>query len=183
MAGFKLLPAFQQIYSGLATVRGNIASFTILKEDLEASQYVPGDDESTPKVGKWVPQHAIRLENITFRYPGKEEAALEGISLTIPVNGVIGLVGASGSGKSTAIDLLLGLIEPEQGQLTLDGQPLTPARRRTWQNSLGFVPQSIFLADASIRENIAFGLPPEQIDDAKVQPATQMAHLDELLER
>jgi len=183
MAGFKLLPAFQQIYSGLATVRGNIASFTILKEDLEASQYVPGDDESTPKVGKWVPQHAIRLENITFRYPGKEEAALEGISLTIPVNGVIGLVGASGSGKSTAIDLLLGLIEPEQGQLTLDGQPLTPARRRTWQNSLGFVPQSIFLADASIRENIAFGLPPEQIDDAKVQRATQMAHLDELLER
>ncbi len=182
MAGFKLLPACQQIYGGLATVRGNIASFNNLREDLEASRQ-EACDEPGHKTNKWVPRRAIRLENVTFRYPGKEEAALDGINLTIPVNGTIGLVGASGSGKSTAIDLLLGLIEPEEGRLTLDGHPVTSARRREWQNSVGFVPQNIFLADASIRENIAFGLPAEQIDDTKIWSATQMAHLDELLKR
>ncbi|MDN3554856.1 ABC transporter ATP-binding protein [Halomonas maura] len=183
MAGFKLMPAFQQIYRGLATVRGNIASFTNLQDDLEASQAESDQDASTLRDEKWVPVHSIDLENITFRYPGKREATLEDINLTIPVNGVIGLVGASGCGKSTIIDLLLGLIVPDQGQILLDGQPLTPDRRRAWQNSLGFVPQSIFLADSSIRENIAFGLPRARIDDAKVRHAAKMAHLEELVER
>ena len=96
---------------------------------------------------------------------------------------MIGLVGASGSGKSTAIDVLLGLMTPQQGALKVDGEILSGQRLRAWQNSVGFVPQAIFLADASIRENIAFGLPPESIDDTKVQRAAQMAHLDELLER
>ncbi|SFU33747.1 ABC transporter ATP-binding protein [Halomonas korlensis] len=182
MAGFKLLPAFQQIYSSLAMVRGNIASFNSLQGDLAASQETT-DDKPVQQTGKWVPQQVIRLDNVTFCYPGKEEAALENLNMTIPVNGTIGLVGASGSGKSTAIDVLLGLIEPNQGQLTLDGQPVTAERRRAWQNTVGFVPQSIFLADASIRENIAFGLPPEHIDAVKVQRAAQMAHLDDLLER
>ena len=101
--------------------------------------------------------------------------------MTIGVNKVIGLVGASGSGKSTAIDLLLGLIQPEKGELLVDGEPITDQQLRAWQNSLGFVPQSIFLADSSIRENIAFGLPPELVDEEKVQRAATMAHLDELL--
>ncbi|WP_416137158.1 ABC transporter ATP-binding protein [Halomonas sp. HK25] len=196
LAGFKLLPAFQQIYSGMATVRGNIASFKSLKEDLEASQggesikitkkktgknhVVQGDDSHHVK---WMPEDCIRLENVTFSYPGKNETALDDLNITIPVNGIIGLVGASGSGKSTAIDILLGLIDPERGHLMLDNEPLTPSRRRSWQNSVGFVAQSIFLADSSIRENIAFGLPPEEIDDDKVLRAAQMAHLDELLER
>ncbi|MGQ4877391.1 ABC transporter ATP-binding protein [Billgrantia sp. LNSP4103-1] len=182
MAGFKLLPAFQQIYSGLATVRGNIASFEALSEDLEASQAVC-KKEPAEELAKWVPRKAIRLEEVTFRYPGKEEAALDRVDLTIPVNSVVGLVGASGSGKSTAIDVLLGLIQPEQGRLTLDGVPVSAERCRAWQKSVGFVPQSIFLADASIRENIGFGLPPEQIDDAKIARAAHMAHLDELVSR
>jgi ATP-binding cassette, subfamily B, bacterial PglK len=190
LAGFKLLPAFQQIYSGMATVRGNIASFHSLKEDLEASRQSlkksvngPSMEDEQQNRDKWAPQHNICIENVTFRYPGKDETALRELNITIPVNGIIGLVGASGSGKSTAIDILLGLIDPERGSLKLDGEPLTPSRRRSWQNSVGFVAQSIFLADASIRENIAFGLPPEQIDDEKVQRAAQMAHLDELVER
>jgi HlyD family secretion protein len=101
--------------------------------------------------------------------------------MTIGVNKVIGLVGASGSGKSTAIDILLGLIQPEKGELLIDGKPITKQQLRAWQNALGFVPQSIFLADSSIRENIAFGLPPELVDEEKVQRAATMAHLDELL--
>ncbi|APE32096.1 multidrug ABC transporter ATP-binding protein [Halomonas aestuarii] len=182
LAGFKLLPAFQQIYTSVAQLRGNLAAFDSLEEDLKASQHAT---TGTPaeKAGHLVPRHVIRLDKVIFHYPSKEEAALNGLSLTLPVNQVIGLVGASGSGKSTAIDLLLGLIEPEHGTLSVDGQLLGPENKRAWQNSLGFVPQSIFLADASIRENIAFGLPPERIDEARVEKAARLAHLDELLER
>lgn len=182
LAGFKLLPAFQQIYTSLASVKGNIASFDSLEEDLAASQDTSAGRPGAA-AGKLPPQQGITLENIHFRYPGKKEKALDGLTLHIPRNQVIGLVGASGSGKSTAIDILLGLMEPQQGALKVDGDALSGDALRAWQNSVGFVPQAIFLADASIRENIAFGLPPEQIDDERVTRAAQMAHLDELLER
>lgn len=181
LAGFKLLPAFQQIYTSLANVKGNIAAFDSLEADLEASRNAsPG--ESAAAAGKHSPQRYVAMDDIHFRYPGKEEKALNGLTLNIPVNHVIGLVGASGSGKSTAIDVLLGLMAPEQGALNVDGEVLKGQQLRAWQNSVGFVPQSIFLADASIRENIAFGLPPSEINDEHVLRAAQMAHLNELLE-
>ncbi|ERS87963.1 ABC transporter ATP-binding protein [Halomonas sp. PBN3] len=184
LAGFKLLPAFQQVYTSLSQIRGNLAAFDALRDDLYASSRQPirqplTEQERTEQ--HLAPKHSIQLTDITFAYPGKQEPALNGLNLEIPANQVIGLVGASGSGKSTAIDLLLGLIEPQRGQVLIDGQPLTDDSRRAWQNTLGFVPQAIFLADSSIRENIAFGLPPELVDDHKVLQAASMAHLDELL--
>ena len=184
LAGFKLLPAFQQVYTSLSAIRGNLAAFDALRDDLYASsreQIRKPLTEQERTEQHLVPKHGIKLANVTFTYPGKQEPALKGLNIEIPVNRVIGLVGASGSGKSTAIDLLLGLIEPQQGSVKIDGQPLTDENRRAWQNSLGFVPQAIFLADSSIRENIAFGLPPEAIDEDKVCRAASMAHLDELL--
>jgi len=184
LAGFKLLPAFQQVYTSVSQIRGNLPAFEGLRDDLRASAAV-GLRPVVAKPGKprphWRPRRAITLHDVVFAYPGKQEPAVKNLNLEIPVNKVIGLVGASGSGKSTTIDLLLGLIEPWQGELRIDGEPVTQERRRAWQNSLGFVPQSIFLADSSIRENIAFGLPWEAIDDAKVRRAATMAHLDELL--
>ena len=182
LAGFKLLPAFQQIYSSISGIRGNLTAFEGLRDDLRASatatlQLTPGgnsDEHLTPR-------ESIELKNVQFTYPGKAEPALQDLTINIGVNQVIGLVGASGSGKSTAIDILLGLIQPENGELLIDGEPITKQQLRAWQNSLGFVPQSIFLADSSIRENIAFGLPPELVDEEKVQRAATMAHLDELL--
>ena len=180
LAGFKMLPAFQQIYTGLSQIRGNLAAFDAVREDLHASSVETGKAiEATQK--RIIPEHEVRLNDVLFTYPGKEEPALKNMNITIPAKGVIGLVGASGSGKSTAIDLLLGLIEPQQGNLLIDGEPLTKQNIRAWQNSVGFVPQSIFLADSSIRENIAFGLPPEAIDEQKVKRAATMAHLEELL--
>jgi len=180
LAGFKLLPAFQQAYTGLSQIRGNLAAFDAVRDDLRASSLTVATS-SAPTDRRLSPRNEIRFDNVVFSYPGKEEPALKGVNITIPTNQVIGLVGASGSGKSTAIDLLLGLIQPQQGNLMIDGQPLTEAKRRAWQNSLGFVPQAIFLADSSIRDNIAFGLPPEAIDEDKVNRAATMAHLDELL--
>jgi HlyD family secretion protein len=181
LAGFKLLPAFQQIYSGLSSIRGNLSAFDSVKDDLRASIFETTKTE-THTTKRLTPKKSVRLNNIVFSYPGKEEPALKNLDLTMPANGVIGLVGASGSGKSTAIDLLLGLIEPQQGNLLIDGQPLTKDNLRAWQNSVGFVPQSIFLAASSIPcENIAFGQPPEAVDEEKVNRAATMAHLDELL--
>jgi len=185
LAGFKILPALQQVYQGVSQIRGNLAAFDAVREDLRASLVDSGDTHDVQPLSTvephWSPRESIEIRGVTFRYPGKQEPALKGIEMEIPANGVIGLVGASGSGKSTAIDLLLGLILPETGEVRIDGQPLTRENRRAWQNSVGFVPQAIFLADSTIRENIAFGLPPEAIDDGKVLRAAAMAHLNELL--
>ncbi len=182
LAGFKLLPAFQQIYSSISGIRGSLVAFEGLRDDLRAS--ATASLQLTPRANSdehLTPRESIELKNVQFTYPGKAEPALRDLTMTIGVNQVIGLVGASGSGKSTAIDILLGLIQPENGELLIDGEPITKQQLRAWQNSLGFVPQSIFLADSSIRENIGFGLPPELVDEEKVQRAATMAHLDELL--
>ncbi|WP_339868258.1 ABC transporter ATP-binding protein [Pseudohongiella nitratireducens] len=181
LAGFRLLPAFQQVYVATTSIRGNIAAFENLLEDFENSQCArTGKPAET--FGRLSFKAEITLANIHFCYPGKEQGALNGISIRIPANKVIGVVGASGSGKSTAIDILLGLIEPDSGQLLVDGKPINSENRRAWQNSLGYVSQAIFLSDSSIRENIAFGLPSLKIDEDRVKQATRLAHLDELVD-
>jgi HlyD family secretion protein len=184
IAGFKLLPAFQQIYSSLAQVKGNIASFESIRADLKASankhpmkqnyQHSPADNIALKK--------SIELKEITFTYPGKTQPALNNLTMTIPANSVIGIVGPSGSGKSTAIDLLLGLIDPQQGQLIIDNTPITEHNKRAWQNTIGFVPQIIFLSEGTIAENVAFGIPTKDINHAQVNKALSLAHLGELVE-
>lgn len=187
LAGFKLLPAFQQVYTSISQIRASLAAFESIRDDLRSSALnqrslckALGSHESN-NFAQWVPRQAILLRDITFHYPGKQEPALDRLTLEIPAKRVVGLVGASGSGKSTAIDLLLGLIEPEKGDILIDGKRLAEGDIRAWQNTIGFVPQSIFLADASIRENIAFGLESQAIDDVRVQRAARMAHLDDLV--
>ncbi|WP_340146477.1 ATP-binding cassette domain-containing protein [Halomonas sp. PA16-9] len=131
----------------------------------------------------WVPQREIKIHEVAFDYPGARARALNGLTLTIPVNKMVGLVGASGSGKSTAVDLLLGLIEPQQGQILIDGVALTQENLRNWHASVGFVPQQIFLSDATILENVAFAIERENIDVERVKEALHMAQLDELIMR
>ncbi len=181
MAGFKLLPAFQQIYGSISSIRGNLSAFDNLRADLRASMDTrPGHglEADTPPL---VPRERILLRDIQFTYPGADKPALKGLTLEIPARQVIGLVGSSGSGKSTTIDVLLGLIRPDSGEVLIDDTPLTDTNRHQWQSSLGFVAQQLFLADASIRRNIALGLPDELIDDDKVETAARLAHLDEFV--
>lgn len=181
LAGFKLLPAFQQIYAGVSTLRSHINAFENLQADLESSlqKQKSGLD---PSSGELKLHSEITMQDVVFQYPGKTEPALNHIDITFPVNQVTGLVGASGSGKSTAIDLLLGLITPDQGELLIDGKLLTTTDLSEWQKNIGYVPQSIFLSDASIKENIAFGLAFEDINDKQVINAAKMAHLDSFVE-
>ncbi|WP_211242483.1 ATP-binding cassette domain-containing protein, partial [Cobetia crustatorum] len=184
LAGFKLLPAFQHIYTSLSNIRGNIAAFEDisfdLKESLRSNEVQLCSRYGARKTIK--SKSSISLQNITFCYPGKKTPALHNFNLEIPANQIIGLVGASGSGKSTAIDILLGLIQPTKGELVIDGGVVDENMNRIWQNSIGFVPQAIFLSDSSIRENIAFGLRPQDIDDSAVTRAIKMAHLKELID-
>ncbi|WP_273623759.1 ABC transporter ATP-binding protein [Marinobacter sp. DS40M6] len=180
LAGFKLLPAFQKIYTSLSNIRGNLSAFDTVRDDLRASS-LEAAKAHHPTAERITPRKEVQIKDVIFTYPGITEPALKDLNINIPSNRTIGLVGASGSGKSTAIDILLGLIEPQQGNLLIDGEPLTKDNIRAWQNSVGFVPQSIFLADSSIRENIAFGLPPEAVDEEKVDHAATMSHLGELL--
>lgn len=184
LAGFKILPALQQVYNSLSQIRGHMSAYESIREELKASAQSPAVSvDYSAKQKKLTPRQDIVLQGIGFTYPGKMDKALDEVDLRIPVNRTVGLVGASGSGKSTLVDILLGLIEPDQGGIVVDGQLLNRDALGDWQNALGFVPQSIFLADASIKENIAFGLPEEAIDMQRVHDCAKQAHLDEFLDK
>jgi HlyD family secretion protein len=180
LAGFKLLPAFQHIYAGVSTLRSHINAFDSLQKDLAASSLTEECDLA--KISSHIKLNKeITIEGVVFQYPGKNEPALNQIDLIFPANQVTGLVGASGSGKSTAIDLILGLILPDEGKLRIDGKVIAEEHLSAWQKNIGYVPQSIFLSDTTIRENIAFGLTLDEIDENKVVSAAKMAHLDKLV--
>jgi ATP-binding cassette, subfamily B, bacterial PglK len=177
-AGLKIIPKFQTIYQSLARIRFGTPSVTILKKHLAMEEAEPPMHVVPLPL---IPERYIALESVTFRYPNTEAVAVADLSLTIPVNSTIGLVGASGAGKTTAIDLLLALYAPQEGQLRVDDTTITADNRRAWQRSIGYVPQDIFLLDASVRENIAFGIPEDEIDDAAVEHAAKQANLHEFV--
>ena len=182
LAGFKLLPALQQIYGSITNIKGGLPGFDSIKPDLIASQMSLSDkDQSICRETKSLPLGEIALEDITFIYPDKDEPALANLSLTIPFNSTVGFVGESGSGKSTTIDLILALIDPQQGRLKVGDAIIDHSNKDLWRRHIGFVPQSIFLGEGSIAENIAFGLGPSEIDQEKIRQAVSLAHLDELV--
>ncbi|WEJ63133.1 ABC transporter ATP-binding protein [Thiomicrorhabdus lithotrophica] len=181
LAGFKLLPAFQQIYGNVTQIRAGIAAFESIKEDLIASKNYVFQPEVYGQESHLVMEKNIKLHNVTFIYPTKIEPALKNVNIVIPVNKVVGLVGPSGSGKSTIIDIVLNLVEPNNGELLVDGKVICKDNRRSWQNNIGFVSQSIFLSEGSIAENIAFGLQIEKINKKQVEKALRLAHLFEFV--
>lgn len=186
LAGFKLLPAFQQIYFSISTIQGNIASYDNLKIDLQSSakkslpdwQYL-GSKITEEKIEF---QSSIQLSNITFGYPETSKPLITNLTIKFPKNQVIGLVGPSGSGKSTIIDILMGLIDPDSGFVGYDEKILKLHQKRALQNKIGFVSQAIYLADTSIKENIAFGIPPHKINNQKIANAIKLANLIDVIQ-
>lgn len=186
LAGFKLLPAFQQIYFSISTIQANIASYENIKSDLKSSaikysNYNYEDDTfvSSESISF---SKAITLSNISFSYPETSESLISNLSIEFPKNQVIGLVGPSGSGKSTIIDILMGLVEPDAGELVVDSSALNLLQKRALQNNIGFVSQSIYLADSSIKENIAFGIPPDLIVNTDITRALKLANLEDVIQ-
>lgn len=180
LAGFKMLPATQQIYVGFAQIKANVSALDSIKDDLIASQ---GNTQqlSQLSIRKMTFKNQIELKEVSFAYPGKPAPVLNGLNLTIKANSIVGVVGPSGSGKSTTIDIILGLINPQQGQLLIDGTPINQENKRAWQNAIGYVPQSIFLTEGTIAENIAFGISTSEINYDQVKKAITLAHLDEMV--
>lgn len=182
VAAFKLLPSFQQIYSGAAQIKSNLSAFEAIKDDLLASRKRKVPVEASSISLKAIKDAGLHLSNIYFKYPEKEHNAIDGVSLYIPPRSVVGIVGASGSGKSTLIDIMLGLIAPDSGEVKIGDERLDTSNVKFWQAHVGYVPQSIFLKDATIVENIAFGLPLTEIDFDKVSKAVKLAHLESFVE-
>ena len=182
-AGYRLLPAMQQGYGGLVSMRYSLSALDAVYDDLEGFSSMP--DEAIPSDAS--DEEALRMggefvaENVSFRYPNSEKDALEGINMRIANRTTVGIAGSTGAGKTTLVDLILGLVEPDSGELRVDGTVIDAENRRAWQRNIGYVAQSIFLTDDSIARNIAFGLPEEKIDYEMVKTVAQVAHLDEFV--
>ena len=181
LASFKILPALQAIYSSVTKIRGNIAAFESIEKDLTDSMKTIyehyNEDLSIIKFNK-----DISLHDITFNYPGKDKPILNKFNINIPVNSLIGIVGPSGAGKSTLIDILLGLIEPQNGCLKVDDVIINDSNQRSWKNTIGFVAQNIFLSEGTIAENVAFGIPGDKIDYTQVKKVLDLAYLTDFIE-
>ena len=178
LAGLKILPAFQQVYSGFATMRGNLYAFENLSEDLhDASDALQKRRDIQDDIATITFQDLITVKNISFQYPNSVISALQDVCIDIPYKGVIGLVGSSGSGKSTLADMIMGLLKPTHGSITIDKEILTNSNLRAWQDKIGFVSQRIFLSDTSVRQNVAFGIQEDEIDDDSVNKALELANL------
>ena len=162
------LPALHAVHEGLASARNARAAEARSGENIESQERLL--------------QRELRAEGVSFRYPGSEDWAIRDVSLVIPCGSSAALMGSSGAGKSTLVDLLLGLVDPEQGRMTVDGKPISSVRR-AWQRHIGYVPQVIYLLDDTVRNNVALGVAPRDIDDERVWRALRQARLAELVER
>ena len=175
----RLLPALQQAYGAWSTIHGAQASL----QDTLALLDQPLPDHAENPVAKILPfQQQISLRQISFRYGPQTPWILKNIELTIIKGSRIGFIGTSGSGKSTLLDIIMGLLQPTEGTLEIDTQPITVGNNRAWQAHIAHVPQAIFLADSNIAENIAFGVPKDQIDHERVRQAARQAQLAEIIE-
>ncbi|HEY0014616.1 MAG TPA: ABC transporter ATP-binding protein [Allosphingosinicella sp.] len=175
----RLLPLVQQIYFAWTSIRGNRK----VTDDILRLLSLPAPDGQAGEAAPPLPLgREIRIEGVRFTYPGRAEPALDGVSLAIARGARVALVGTTGSGKSTLADIVMGLIEPDEGRITIDGVPLAGSARAAWRRSIGHVSQSVFLADATIERNIAFGTAPGEIDRARVVEAARLARLHDFIE-
>jgi len=175
----RLLPALQQIYHGLATMRGAKAILDTIVGDYAEASRVPRPPALTQAPLQLV--HGLELSDVRFAYANAGRPTVAGLDLTIPARTTVGIVGGTGAGKTTVVDLILGLLVPDSGEIRVDGNPITLENRRGWQQNLGYVPQSIFLTDDSIAANIAFGVPKDRIDMAAVERAARIAALHDFV--
>nr|WP_279311007.1 ABC transporter ATP-binding protein [Salinibacter ruber] len=185
-AGYRLLPALQEAFHGLASARFNIAALNKLHRDLkglaEARSSASGGSDGTAAPPLLL-EEELALREVSYTYPDADRPAIKNLSLAIPARSMVGFVGKTGSGKTTAVDLALGLLRPQEGEITIDGTPLRANNLRRWQQTLGYVPQHIYLSDDTVARNIAFGVPRDQIDMETVREAARRAHILDYVEQ
>jgi ABC-type multidrug transport system fused ATPase/permease subunit len=175
-AAFRLMPSVNRVLVALQYVRFSISVIDTIHSELQLLERA-----AEPEKGVALPfKHQLELDNVGFQYASAETPALRGVSLTVPRGASVGFIGGSGAGKSTLVDTILGLLTPTSGLVKIDGVDIQ-GNLRGWQDQIGYVPQSIYLTDDSLRRNVAFGLPADQIDEAAVWRAIRAAQLEEFV--
>lgn len=175
----RLLPVLQQAYASWSTIQSGVASLADAIDLLE--QPLPSVTERAST--QTIPfKQSIRLNRLSFRYGPQLPWVLKDINLEIVKGSRIGLIGTTGGGKSTLLDIVMGLLPPTEGTFEIDGQPLSASNMRAWQGHIAHVPQSIFLSDSSIEENIAVGVPKHQLDRELVRQAARQAQIADVIE-
>jgi ATP-binding cassette, subfamily B, bacterial PglK len=173
-AGYRMMPALHVIYSALTQLRYAGAALDALHAEFMGLQAPVAEQGAVVAMAL---RQAITLNSVHYSYPNASEPTLRGVSLTIHAHSVVGLVGATGSGKTTTVDVILGLLETQHGMLTVDGTVIDASNRRQWQRAIGYVPQHIYLADDTVTANIALGVEDDAIDHAAVERAARIANL------
>ncbi len=180
-AGLRLLPALQLIYMGLTQMRFGRPALDKLYADI--SEHLP--PVAAPAADADAPAIRLRarleLRDVRYAYPNAERGALNGLDLAVEARTSVGVVGGTGAGKTTAVDVILGLLRPQAGALVVDGVPVSDAAVRGWQKSIGYVPQHIFLVDDTVTANVAFGVEPKDVDAAAVERAARIAELHDFV--
>ncbi|MCR4308134.1 MAG: ABC transporter ATP-binding protein/permease [Candidatus Berkelbacteria bacterium] len=177
-AGYRLMPALQAVYASITQLRFTSAAVDALHLDLSKL----ASHQKLSECGAKIHLHkSISLQSITYTYPQAEQPVLQDFNLVIPAGSTIGLVGSTGSGKTTAVDLILGLLEPGEGTITVDGVVIGPSNLRQWQRNIGYVPQHIYLADDTLTANIAFGVAKEHVDQRSVERCSRIANLHDFV--
>jgi ABC-type multidrug transport system fused ATPase/permease subunit len=172
---YRLLPSLQKIFRAVSNIKYHFKIIDNLSRDYNTlPDGAPLDIDDIPRMQF---EREIKLENIVFLYPNTNKDIIKNQNLIIKNNTSIALVGSTGCGKTTIIDIILGLLEAQSGSICIDGIAINDANRKSWQKNLGYVPQSIYLTDDTIRNNIAFGIDPKKIDDAAVIQAAKLANI------
>jgi len=178
LGALKLKPAFNNIYSSISTMKFGNSTLDNILEDLQKEEVL----EIKPDNRNMLLKEYLVLKNINFYYPNSLKPSLSNISFKIKANTTVGIIGTTGAGKSTLIDVMLGLLSPSSGEIKIDSTVLNNENIRMWQNSIGYVPQNIFLADDTIASNIAFGIEKNNIDFEQVKKVSEMAQVHDFIE-
>jgi ABC-type multidrug transport system fused ATPase/permease subunit len=176
-AGYRLMPSLQVIYSSITKLTFVGPSLNRLYDDLKSLKPLTKNQENTSLAF----DKMISLNNIFYNYPNSSKTAIEGISLSILAKSTIGFIGTTGSGKTTIIDIILGLLQPQKGTLEVDGKIISAQNIKSWQRCIGYVPQHIYLSDDTISANIAFGIDNENINQKMVEDASKIANLHDFV--
>ena len=182
-AAIRLLPGFQEIVAALAQFR--FYEHLLFKIHADLSEDRDAGDVPAVSADDTAPlpfERALGLESVRFRYPGAEKDVIHELTLEVPKHSSVALVGTTGVGKTTIVDMLLGLIAPDEGRLTVDGTSVTRRNATAWRKRVGYVPQDVFLADDTVAGNIAYGIGTDDIDSGAVQRAATIAQIHEFVE-
>lgn len=177
-AGYRLIPSLQQIYVALTQLRFATPALEEILIDLKSLDQHKLQDRPISELKLY---ESIALKDIFYTYPSAHRPTLQGISLTIQAKTTVGLIGSTGSGKTTTVDLILGLLEAQSGSLIVDDLPISSENRRSWQRAIGYVPQQIYLSDDTVAANIAFGVDGLNINQQAVERAAKIANLHDFV--